>query len=414
MKVLVLNSGSSSIKYQLLEAPRWTPLASGVLEGIGSPGGRLVRQTRGPGGRLEEATGPAPVADHREGLGRVLQAIAESGWIRDSSDLIGIGHRVVHGGESFREPTLLDARVVEAIRDTVHLAPLHNPANLAGIETALALCPGVPQVAVFDTAFHQTMPPHAYRYALPGELYRRHGVRRYGFHGTSHACVARRAAALLRRPPQSLNLVTLHLGNGASAAAIQGGRSVDTSMGLTPLEGLVMGTRCGDLDPAVPLHLARTAGLGLDALESVLNAESGLKGLCGASDMREVLRREALGSGEAQLAVEMYCYRIRKYIGAYFAAMGRVDAVVFTAGVGENSASIRRRCCQGLSGLGIVLDEERNRSPSREAREIQAAGGSVKVLVIPTDEELEIARLTLECIENARSVPTPGQPGSTP
>ncbi len=413
MKILVLNAGSSSIKYQLFDASGWTPLSSGLLERIGEPDGRLVTRSLGASGRVGESTHPATVSGHREALIHVLDVLAASGWMRHRSDLVGIGHRVVHGGEAFDRATLVDAGVVDAIRSLAPLAPLHNPASLAGIEVALEVCPDVPQVAVFDTAFHRTMPPHAYRYALPLALYQEHGVRRYGFHGTSHQYVARRTAAVLGRRPEELNLVTLHLGNGASAAAIRGGRSVETSMGMTPMEGLVMGTRCGDLDASIPLYLSRSTGMTLDGLERLLNEESGLKGLCGSSDMREVLSRVDAGDPDALLALDAYCHRVKKYVGAYLAVLGRTDAVVFTAGVGENSAMVRSRCCQGLAGLGIALDEERNASASREDREIQAEGAAVKVLVVHTDEELEIAQQTLECME-ARAHGTAAAPREEP
>jgi acetate kinase len=376
MKVLVLNAGSSSLKYRLfdvLDAQRVESLTSGAAE---------VRAD-----------------DHREALGRALGALSASGHLRSASELRAVGHRVVHGGERFREPTLVDQEVLSALRAMVPLAPLHNPAGLAGIEVARATWPRVPQVAVFDTAYHHTLPPRAYRYAVPRELFLRHGVRRYGFHGTSHAFVARGAAALLGRPLASLALVTLHLGNGASAAAIRGGRSVDTSMGLTPLEGLVMGTRSGDVDPALAFQLGRVAGMAPEDVERLLERESGLLGLCGASDVREVVRRAAAGDEDAELALEVYCYRVKKYVGAYAAALGRLDALVFTAGVGENSAEVRARSCAGLAHLGIALDEAKNRAASREPRAIHAEGGAVAVLVIPTDEELAIAQQTLACVE---------------
>jgi acetate kinase len=410
MKVLVLNSGSSSIKFDLFDAANLAALASGILERIGQPDGRLVQRLRDPAGRLEESARPASVGGHREGFERVLEALARSAALRGAGDLAGVGHRVVHGGPVFEEPTLVDATVVEAIREATRLAPLHNAANLMGIEAALEAYPGVPQVAVFDTAFHRTMPPRAWRYALPAALCAEHGVRRYGFHGTSHQYVARRAARLLGRPLESLDLITLHLGNGASATAIQAGRSIDTSMGMTPLEGLVMGTRCGDLDPAIPLYLSRKTGMSPETLEQVLKEESGLVGLCGASDVREVVERAGAGDPDSRLALDVYCYRVRKYVGAYLAALGRADALVFTAGVGENSALVRRHCCEGLEGLGIVLDEERNASASREEREIQADGSPVKVLVIPTDEALEIAQRTLECVRGRDRAAPPGGP----
>jgi len=379
VKVLVLNSGSSSIKYRLFRMDSMEVLRAGAVERIGEPG-------------------PSPVRDHREGFAHVMSDLSDSGAVRDAVDLFGIGHRVVHGGERFRNPARVDAGVIEAIREMIPFAPLHNPGNLQGVEVALATCPGVPQVAVFDTAFHQTMPPRAFHYAIPRDLYDAHRVRRYGFHGTSHAHVARRAAELLGKPSAALNLITLHLGNGASAAAILNGKSVDTSMGMTPLEGLMMGTRCGDLDPAVPFFLGAATGKDPGELMALLNEESGLKGICGANDMREVHRRAAEGDRSASLAIDMYCYRIRKYIGAYTAVLGRVDALVFTGGIGENDAEVRRRACEGLERLGIAVDEARNGSPSREPREIQREGMPVKVLVIPANEELEIALQTVACI----------------
>ena len=379
MKILVLNSGSSSIKYRLFRMASMEVVRAGAVERIGEPG-------------------PSPIRDHREGFTRVMSDLSDSGAIRETADLFGVGHRVVHGGERFREPARVDAGVLEAIREMIPFAPLHNPGNLQGIEVALATCPGVPQVAVFDTAFHQTMPPRAFHYALPRELYDVHRVRRYGFHGTSHAHVARRAAELLGKPPGSLNLITLHLGNGASAAAIREGRSVDTSMGMTPLEGLIMGTRCGDLDPAVPFFLGTATGKDSGELFALLDEESGMKGICGANDMREVHRMAAGGDPSATLAIDMYSYRIRKYIGAYTAVLGRVDALVFTGGIGENDAEVRRQACEGLEGLGIAVDEAGNGSASREPREIQREGMPVKVLVIPTNEELEIALQTIACI----------------
>ena len=379
MKVLVLNSGSSSIKYCLFQMESMAVLRAGDVDRIGE-------------------TGPSAVRDHGEGFVRVMSDLSTSGTIGEPASLFGIGHRVVHGGERFREPVRVDAGVLDAIREMIPFAPLHNPGNLLGIEVALATSPGVPQVAVFDTAFHQTMPPHAFHYALPRDLYDVHRVRRYGFHGTSHSHVARRAAELLGKPPGSLNLITFHLGNGASAAAIREGKSVDTSMGMTPLEGLVMGTRCGDLDPAVPFFLAAATGKDPGEIQALLNEESGMKGICGANDMREVHRMAEAGNPSAELAIDMYSYRIRKYIGAYTAVLGRVDALVFTGGIGENDAEVRRRACEGLSLLGIAVDEARNGSPSSEPREIQREGMPVKVLVIPTNEELEIALQTIACI----------------
>lgn len=394
MRVLVLNSGSSSLKYEIFESAGLGSLAAGAVEGVGAPQARLVHRVRSP---PAESRRPVEAPDHRAALAVAVEALRDSGFLRRAEDLAGVGHRVVHGGEELEAPVLVDARVIAAIRATFPLAPLHNPANLMGIEVARALLPSVPQVAVFDTGFHRTLPARAHVYAIPRDLARAHRVRRYGFHGTSHRYVAGRAAALLGRPLEELNLVTLHLGNGASAAAIEGGRSVDTSMGMTPLEGLVMGTRAGDLDASVPLLLQRETGRGPEALARMLDEESGLLGLCGASDVREVLARAAAGDEDAALAVEVYCYRVKKYVGAYLAALGRVDAIVFTAGVGENSPEVRRRACAGLERLGVALDEARNAAGPPE-REIQADGAAVKVLVVPTDEEREIARATLEVV----------------
>jgi acetate kinase len=395
VNVLVLNAGSWSLKYVLHRAGSWERLAAGAVEGVGGRG----RHRHRAGARAEEAELDVP--DHAAALARVVEALDRTGW-DGAAGPDAVGHRVVHGGERFSAPAVVDDEVLSAIRATVPLAPLHNPPALLGIELARARWPAVPQVAVFDTAFHQTLPARAHRYAVPVALHGRHGVRRYGFHGTSHAYVARRAAELLGRPLERLALVTLHLGNGASAAAIRGGRSVDTSMGMTPLEGLVMATRAGDVDPGVVFHLARSAGMSLEAIEDLLVFRSGLLGLAGEADMREVLRRAARGDPDAALAVDVYAYRIVKYVGAYHAVLGGLDALVFTAGVGENSAEIRERVCDGLAHLGIALDPARNRSSSREARAVHREGGPVAVLVVPTDEELEIARQTVESLAPAR------------
>jgi acetate kinase len=313
-----------------------------------------------------------------------------------------VGHRVVHGGERFREPAIIDDATLGAIEELIPLAPLHNPANVTGIRVMRGLLPHVPQVAVFDTAFHQAMPPRAYRYALPSDFYRDYGVRRYGFHGSSHRYVAREASRHLGVPPDRLNLITLHLGNGASAAAIERGRSIDTSMGLTPLEGVIMGTRCGDIDPALHFYLQRKTGKPFAEIEEILNKESGLKGICGMNDMREIQDRAEKGDASAELALDMFCYRVKKYIGSYYAALGSLDAIVFTGGMGENSAVVRGRSCEGLSGLGILLDDRRNRAAAEGNREIQAAESRVKLLVVPTDEEREIAQQAVEAIRGRK------------
>ena len=402
--LLVLNSGSSSVKYELFDTRGMESIASGAVERIGEPVGRQTSVVHPEAGEPVKRVTELELGDHRAGLRHIFATLSETGVVRDPRKLGGIGHRVAHGGERFVEPTLLDETVVAGIREQAKLAPLHNPANLLGIEVALEACPDVPQVAVFDTAFHRTIPPHAHLYAIPYEYYQRLGVRRYGFHGTSHDYVAKATARFLDRPLDALRLITVHLGNGASVAAIDRGKCVDTSMGLTPLEGLMMGTRSGDLDPAILPFLAANEGLDLGQIDEVLNKRSGLKGICGVNDMREVMQRVERGDERARLAVAMYAYRIKKYLGAYLAVLGGADAVVFTAGIGENSPEIRERACAGLDGVGIAIDREKNSAPGRGAREIQGAASVVRVLVVPTDEELEIATETLECIRTRGEV----------
>ncbi len=398
--VAVINCGSSSIKYDLFNVSDRVKLASGLVERIGSADGHLLQRRRRPDGTFEEQNYTKPLANHREGF-ELMASVNRSDPIIDESELFGIGHRVVHGGEVFRAPTVIDDAVIAAIRELIPLAPLHNPANLLGIEVARARFPSVPQVAVFDTAFHQTLPPHAYHYAVPYDWYTEHHVRRYGFHGTSHAYVARKTAQHLSQSLADLNLIILHLGNGASAAAVKGGRSIDTSMGMTPIEGLVMGTRCGDTDPALPFYLLRQTGMSAEEIEAALNTASGLKGICGVNDMREILDRASKGDDRAALAIEMFCYRIKKYIGGYTAVLGRVDAIVFTGGIGENAPPIRQRVCEGLEHLGIVVDRTKNTAPMRDVADIHRPGAPVRVLVVPTDEEWEIAQQSVRAIENA-------------
>jgi acetate kinase len=402
MKILVLNSGSSTIKYQLFDMGEPSLLASGVMEKIGESESRWTHRRHRSGGCIEETRDARKILNHKTGLECIFGVLSKSPLLGDACALSGIGHRVVHGGETFKEPVLVDDKVVNAIRDMIPLAPLHNPANLMGIEIARKLCPHVPQVAVFDTAFHQSIPPHAHRYAIPEEFYIAHRVRRYGFHGTSHQYVARRAAVCLGERLESLTLITLHLGNGASASAIKAGKSIDTSMGMTPLEGLIMGTRSGDLDPAIHVYLARQTGMTNDEVEALFNRESGLKGIFGENDMRKILRRADLGDERAQLAIEMYCYRVKKYIGAYLAILSGINALVFTGGIGENGTLIRQRICGGLEPLGMVVDDKKNQTTSKEAFEIQAEEATVKILVVPTHEELEIARQTAAAIQAER------------
>ncbi len=396
MLILVLNSGSSSIKYRLFDMRARRARAWGQVERIGEPQGRFVLAFEAGEGRAD-VDAPGAFPDHAAGFARLVAALGESGLV-DAGSLAAVGHRVVHGGEAFGAPVVVDGPTLDAIRANVALAPLHNPANLTGIEVARECFPGVPQVAVFDTAFHQTIPEHAYRYAVPERLYRDLGVRRYGFHGTSHRYVRARVAEHLGRPIGELNAIILHLGNGASATAIRGGESVDTSMGLTPLEGLIMGTRSGDVDPALHAYLARTAAMSLDEIDALLNRDSGLKGLCGSNDLREIHRAADGGDEAARLALEMYCYRIRKYIGAYTAVLGRVDALAFTAGVGENDARVRARCCAGLEHLGIELDERRNADPTGDPASVGTSSSRVRVLVVGTNEELQIAHEVARCL----------------
>ncbi|SCE75678.1 acetate kinase [Micromonospora haikouensis] len=363
-RVLVLNCGSSSVKYRLYDGDE--VLAKGTVERVGEPGG-----------------GPA---DHETAVREILDRLGPDRL----AGLTAVGHRVVHGGRRFTEPVLIDDAVFAAIEELVPLAPLHNPANLAGIRVAREALPGVPQVAVFDTAFHHTLPEAAATYAIDRDTARRYDIRRYGFHGTSHAYVSRRTAELLGRPYDDLNTITLHLGNGASACAVQGGRSVATSMGMSPLEGLVMGTRSGDLDPTIVFHLRREAGMGVDEIDDLLNHRSGLLGLAGVNDMREVLARRAAGDPAAALALDVYTRRITGYVGAYYALLGRVDAVTFTAGVGEHAAPVRAAALAGLERLGIAVDPAHNDGTGD--RVISPAGAEVAVCVVGTDEEREIAR----------------------
>ncbi|MGW5326716.1 acetate kinase [Streptomyces sp. NPDC004014] len=394
-RVLVLNSGSSSLKYQLLDMRDSSRLAVGLVERIGEQTSRL-EHTCVMSGETREQDGP--IADHDAALKAVAGELSRDGVGLDSPELAAIGHRVVHGGMFFTEPTLIDDAVLTEIERLIPVAPLHNPANLTGIRTAKALRPDLPQVAVFDTAFHTTMPESAARYAIDPRIADRHRIRRYGFHGTSHAYVSRRTAKLLGKDPSEVNVIVLHLGNGASASAVEKGRCVDTSMGLTPLEGLVMGTRSGDLDPAVIFHLARVGGMSMDEIDGLLNKRSGLFGLCGDNDMREIRRRVDEGDEEAALAFDIYIHRLKKYIGAYFAVLGRVDAVAFTAGVGENAAAVREAAIAGLEPLGLVVDGGLNAARGREPRLISPASARVAVAVVPTDEELEIATQTYELV----------------
>ncbi len=396
MKILVLNAGSSSVKFQLFDTDRKAVMAGGLVEKIGEEQGAITYR-RYKDGREEQTTKEdLPIEDHQAGLNRISQLLlnADQGALSDASELQAVGHRVVHGAELFSEPVVVTDQVMKDLEEISFLAPLHNPANLKGIEVARKVFPDAVQVAVFDTAFHQTLPDYAYRFPIPGEYYTEHGLRVYGFHGTSHAFVSRAAAEFLGTPLNDFNAITVHLGNGCSMAAIRGGKSVDVSMGLTPLGGLIMGTRSGDVDPSLPLFMSDHLGMASKDIDRTLNKESGMKGLTGDNDLRSITERYERGDEDARLAIEMYVYRIKKYIGSYMAALGRVDALIFTAGVGENSALIRRLACSDLQLMGIELDEDLNNARSHETRLISSEASVVKVLVVPTNEELEIATQT--------------------
>ena len=392
--VLVINSGSSSVKYQLVNPVGGEAIASGLIERIGEDEGRVTHKFAGNTTRREMV-----VADHGAALRIALDLFTEHGPNLDEADVVAVGHRVVQGGSKFSGPVLIDDQVVQDITDLIPLAPLHNPGHVRGIEVARALLPDVPHVAIFDTAFFTTLPPAAYTYAIDAEVAEQHGIRRYGFHGTSHQYVSGKVARVLGRKLEDLNQIVLHLGNGASASAIKGGVAVETSMGLTPLEGLVMGTRSGDIDPAIVFHLHRNAGMSIDEIDDLLNKRSGIKGLAGDNDFRVLHDLVAAGDEGAQLALDVYIHRLRKYIGAYHAVLGRVDVIVFTAGAGENDEIVRRLSVAGLESLGIAIDPVRNDERSREPRIISPDWTSTLVMVVPTNEELAIARQCIALIE---------------
>lgn len=394
MKILVINSGSSSIKFQLLDMADESVPASGLVERIGEAEG-LIKCTLRPGAADELTVKKTTVvADHKSGMRMVVDILSDSeqGVIAAPGDIDAIGHRVVHGGEDFHQPTLLTDDVLAAIEKNIPLAPLHNPANLDGIRVAQELFVGVPQVAIFDTAFHQTIPPHAYHYALPYELYEKQRIRRYGFHGTSHKFVASECARLMNRPLEQLNLISIHLGNGCSMTAVKNGKSVDTTLGMTPLEGLVMGTRCGDIDPAIHSFLARNCNMDIEAIDEMLNKDSGLKGLCGLNDMRDIHAAIANGDKRAKLALDVQTYRNKKYVGAFMAVLGRVDAIIFTAGIGENDEVVREMTLRGLEPFGIVMDLAANNQRVKKPTLLSSRESRVQIWGIPTNEELAIAR----------------------
>ena len=399
MKILVINSGSSSIKYKLFEMPAQTALTSGVVEKIGEAESIITHKVPS---RDKEKNETLPIANHQEGFDKILSLLTdpELGVVENPDDIDAVGHRVVHGGEKFNAPVIINDAVRQQIDDLSFLAPLHNPPNLLGIEVATEFFKNVPQIAVFDTAFHQTMPDSSYRYAIPEWLYKEHGIRVYGMHGTSHHYVAQQAAEYLSQPLSALSLITIHLGNGCSMAAIQDGKCLDTSMGLSPLPGLIMGTRSGDIDPSIYYFLGTQLHMSFEEVDTLLNKESGLKGLTGENDLRKVISRMETGDATARLALEMYTYRIKKYIGAYAAALGRLDAIIFTAGVGENSTYIREKVCDALGILGIRLDTGKNEKRAASIQEIQQEGSPVKILIIPTNEELDIAQATMQLLKD--------------
>jgi len=396
MKILVLNSGSSSIRFELFDMEdQERRLVKGIADKIGLKDSFL--RTEDADGKQEHR--PVALPDHRAALRAACDVVHQAVGGEAADGIDGVGHRVVHGGEEFHESVLIDDDVMAVLRRLCELAPLHNPPNLLGIEVCRQTLPGVPNVAVFDTALHQTMPPKAYLYGLPMDLYRKRGIRKYGFHGTSHAYVAREAARALGRPLEELKLITCHLGNGCSITAFAQGRSVDTSMGFTPLEGLVMGTRSGDMDPAVPLYLVKDLGMSPEAVDDLLNQQSGLQGLCGRRDMRDIQEQARQADRAAQTALEVFVYRIQKYIGAYTAVLGGVDAIVFTAGIGANSALVRREVLRAFGYLGLRVDEAKN---EQHAIILSTDDSRVQVLAIPTDEERVIARDTCALVAGHR------------
>jgi len=393
MIVLVVNCGSSSIKYQLFDMPEQRVIAKGQVERIGNDGSALVYEHDG-----EKKTFEQPVPDHDAGVELILKALVDpdGGVIKDTGEIKAVGHRVVHGGEAFTGSVLINDEVIASIEKVADLAPLHNPPNLTGIRAAQHAMPSVPQIACFDTAFHNTIPQVAYMYALPYELYEKFGIRRYGFHGTSHRWVARRAAEMLGKHKYGINCITCHLGNGSSIAAVKDGKSVDTSMGLTPLEGVVMGTRTGDFDPAILFYLA-DKGYSVADLNTLCNKKSGVLGLSGSSnDMRTLGEKAADGDKRAQLALDVFAYRVKKYIGAYTAVLGRLDAVIFTGGIGENATDVRAAICGELDQIGIELDPALNQNAVGSGIKISTGASRVQVLVIPTNEEVAIAIDTYE------------------
>lgn len=398
MNILVINAGSSSIKYQLIDMSTELPLASGIVERIGLEEG-VVKYNTYVNGEEKKMKETFPIPDHAVGLKRVAELLIdkEVGVISDPSEIKAVGHRLVHGGESFTETVVITDEVKAKVKELFPLAPLHNPANLVGVEVAEKVFPNAKQVGVFDTAFHQTLPEKAFRYALPEKFYSELRIRKYGFHGTSHKYISEKAIEYLGN--KDAKIITIHLGNGASMAAIKGGVCIDTTMGMGPLCGLIMGTRSGDLDPAIIFYLAQQKGYSVEEISDLLNKESGMKGLTGLTDMRDVEKSQREGEKHAVLALEMYSYRVKQFVGSYAAAMNGVDAIVFTAGIGENDTSIRRMVCEDMDYLGIEWDEAKDKIRDKDVNEINTDNSRTKVLIIPTNEELEIAKQSLELIK---------------
>ncbi|OAA82740.1 acetate kinase [Clostridium ljungdahlii] len=397
MKILVVNCGSSSLKYQLIDMQDEEVVAKGLVERIGMDGSILTHKVNG-----EKFVTEQPMEDHKVAIQLVLNALVDKkhGVIKDMSEISAVGHRVLHGGKKYAASILIDENVMKAIEECIPLGPLHNPANIMGIDACKKLMPNTPMVAVFDTAFHQTMPDYAYMYAIPYDLSEKYDIRKYGFHGTSHRFVSIEAAKLLKKDPKDLKLITCHLGNGASICAVNQGKAVDTTMGLTPLAGLVMGTRCGDIDPAIIPFVMKRTGMSVDEMDTLMNKKSGILGVSGvSSDFRDVEEAANSGNDRAKLALNMYYHKVKSFIGAYVAVLNGADAIIFTAGLGENSATSRSTICKGLSYFGIKIDEEKNKKRG-EALEISTPDSKIKVLVIPTNEELMIARDTKEIVEN--------------
>ncbi len=397
MIIMVLNSGSSSVKYQLFNIDKEEVLAKGIVERIGLDGSRLKHITERKDLFIERE-----INDHDEAVELILKVLVDEdyGVINDIKEIKAVGHRVVHGGEYFTESSLITEEVMKRLEECIPLAPLHNPANIMGIKAMSKILPEIPQVAVFDTSFHQTIPNYAFLYALPYELYEKQKIRRYGFHGTSHRYVSKRAAQLVKMDYNKVKIISAHLGNGASITAISGGKSMDTSMGYTPLEGLVMGTRSGDLDPAIPVALLREKKMSATSIDNLLNKKSGVLGISGiSSDMRDLEKAALNGEKRAELALTIYAYRLKKYIGAYLAVLGGADIIVFTGGIGENSSFIREKALEGLDFFGIILDKEKNKKAKKKEVDISDKDSKVRILVVPTNEELVIARDTREIIE---------------